>query len=268
MDAGTYTVASPLAVSKDLTLAGENAILNHDGPDGPTVNLTGGARLLLLRVTVTGGDGTTMGHGVQCTNSNLSLHQARIQANQGRGILASSCDLTVRRSLFTENSRGAIKLDGLAARFDITNNLIFRNGNSNEAITGGVYIYSELTGNRFEFNTVAQNMMGASSTNSGGVTCDFNFTAPNNVIAQNYANNSSTAGGAQTAGICSFEGSRIQTDLAGLGFISPDASPFDYRLASGSTLIDQGIPSDITVDVDGDARPQGNAPDIGADEYK
>jgi hypothetical protein len=39
-----------------------------------------------------------------------------------------------------------------------------------------------------------------------------------------------------------------------------------YHLQFGSAAIDAGVDAGVTVDIDGDARPQGDAPDIGADE--
>ncbi len=41
----------------------------------------------------------------------------------------------------------------------------------------------------------------------------------------------------------------------------------DYHISPASAAIDRGIPSSVTVDMDGDPRPTGAAPDTGADEY-
>lgn len=41
----------------------------------------------------------------------------------------------------------------------------------------------------------------------------------------------------------------------------------DYRLQAGSAAIDQGIDAGVAIDIDGQFRPQGSAPDIGADEF-
>ncbi len=41
----------------------------------------------------------------------------------------------------------------------------------------------------------------------------------------------------------------------------------DYRLAAGSTAIDAGVDAGVTEDFEGESRPRGPAPDIGADEF-
>jgi len=40
-----------------------------------------------------------------------------------------------------------------------------------------------------------------------------------------------------------------------------------YHLQAGSAAIDAGVDAGVTTDIDGDVRPQGMAPDVGADEY-
>src|SRR5687767_14080487 len=40
-----------------------------------------------------------------------------------------------------------------------------------------------------------------------------------------------------------------------------------YHIRPGSQAIDNGLPSSVTTDLEGDTRPIGSAPDIGADEF-
>ena len=49
------------------------------------------------------------------------------------------------------------------------------------------------------------------------------------------------------------------------GFVDPGAG--DYHLRLTSAAIDRGIDAGVTVDIDGDLRPIGPAPDLGADEF-
>jgi hypothetical protein len=46
-----------------------------------------------------------------------------------------------------------------------------------------------------------------------------------------------------------------------------DPLAHDYHLTGGSAALDQGIATGVSDDVDGQARPQGAAADLGADEY-
>jgi hypothetical protein len=40
-----------------------------------------------------------------------------------------------------------------------------------------------------------------------------------------------------------------------------------YHLMSGSAAVDKGVDAGVDTDIDGDLRPQGSAPDLGADEF-
>jgi hypothetical protein len=48
-------------------------------------------------------------------------------------------------------------------------------------------------------------------------------------------------------------------------FVDPTAG--DYHLGSTSAAIDRGVDAGVTTDIDGQARPNGAAPDLGMDEY-
>jgi hypothetical protein len=40
-----------------------------------------------------------------------------------------------------------------------------------------------------------------------------------------------------------------------------------YHLLSGSAAIDRGVNANVTIDIDGQLRPNGSMPDLGADEW-
>ena len=48
-------------------------------------------------------------------------------------------------------------------------------------------------------------------------------------------------------------------------FVNPDAG--DYHIGLGSAAVDAGVDAGVSTDIDGDSRPQGTAPDLGADEH-
>ena len=41
----------------------------------------------------------------------------------------------------------------------------------------------------------------------------------------------------------------------------------DYHITAGSAAVDKGVNAGVTTDIDGESRPQGTAPDLGADEW-
>jgi hypothetical protein len=63
--------------------------------------------------------------------------------------------------------------------------------------------------------------------------------------------------------------STVAMDSIALKFKNDTVAPYDYHLQNGSVAIDAATTSTpITIDVDGDVRPQGAGKDQGADEYK
>jgi hypothetical protein len=222
------------------------------------------AKLTLLRAKIL----NNTGGGISASGGTLTVSLSTISANQGGGISASGGTLTVSQSTISANQGGGISV-GAGTMFRIVNNFIVRNGDPDAGTFGGLNLGIAVAGsNRLEFNTIADNR---AVINSGGVVCNVpTFSAPNNIIARNALGMSTTTAGAQTAGACTYPSSKIQSDVAGLAFVDPEApAPFDYHLTAASSAVDQAVTaSDIVVDNDGDARPQGAQKDIGADEFK
>jgi hypothetical protein len=95
-----------------------------------------------------------------------------------------------------------------------------------------------------------------------------NLVAPGNIVT---SNNEGLTFPAQIKGACSFGNSFTApgSEVNDLKFKSITTNPPDLHLtaASPATVLDAGGAC-TGVDVDGDARPQGAACDLGADEVK
>jgi hypothetical protein len=204
-------------------------------------------------------------------NPVLSLFRVTVALNQGRGISSDGGTLIISQSTISSNQGGGLSVTGAGATFNITNCFISRNGNPTTASTGGAYLSVPAGGtNAFEFNTIVDNQILNTGLSAGGVVCEVaGFDAANNIVVRNFVNSDPNRVNSNTLGQCAYSTSAIQSNVSGLNFASPDNAPHDYHLLRGSTAIDQATtPSNLSVDVDGDTRPQGNARDQGADEVR
>jgi hypothetical protein len=254
-------------------LADEGAKLDRDG-DGAILEVrSAGADVKIFDLEITGASGSSGANGIDVSPNGgapkLTLTRVKLTGNQGLGLSSTGGAVTVTQSTIAGNTGGGVSITN--ATFDITNNFIYRNGNSTTATVGGASI-APMAGSAsvFAFNTVADNQIQNSGALAGGVFCDTSgFAAVNNLVVRNYVNNDPNRANANTSGLCTFPTSTIAANVTGLSFARPDDNPYDYHLKAGSSAIDQAISqSTVAVDVDGDARPQGAQKDIGADEYK
>ncbi|MGE5184113.1 MAG: choice-of-anchor Q domain-containing protein [Acidobacteriota bacterium] len=237
---------------------------------GPMVTIKGPNMVAIHDVEITQGPGAT-GHGIYVSNIDaptVTLDHVLLDANTGRGIDMQGGNLVVSRSTILENNAGGLFLN--VNTFDITNTFIVRNGNASTGNGGAVLVATQPSASRFAFNTVVDNNLPQTTLAAAGVTCDLaGFAAPDNIVARNYVAGSATATNANQAGQCTYPSSIDATAVTNLAFTSPDTAPYDYHLGAGSIAIDQATTAmAVDVDIDGDHRPQGNAKDQGADEYK
>ena len=247
----------------DLEISGATG---SSGANGVDVNPNGGSpKLALTRVTLTGNQGL----GLSVQGGSVMISHSIIASNTGGAMSIVGGALTLSQSTINGNAGGGILVSN--ATFDISNNFIYRNGNSTTATVGGASLAPMASSaSVFAFNTVVDNQIQNSGALAGGVFCDTSgFAAVNNIVVRNYVSNDANRANANTSGICTFPSSAVAASVTGLSFVRPDDNPYDYHLLAGSSAIDQATTASlVVVDADGDVRPQGAQKDIGADEYK
>ncbi len=160
---------------------------------------------------------------------------------------------------------GGIRLNNCPA-FTLTNNIIARN----EASELGSGVAIALSVGQLAHNTIAENLTG----DGIGVRVDSagsEVVLTNNIIASQTVgiSNTNPGGSAVGANYTLFEGNG--TDY-GAGVNSTYEVPgpalllSNYHISPGSAAIDAGMNAGVFTDIDGDSRPIGPAPDVGADE--
>jgi Right handed beta helix region len=264
-------------------LADEGAKLDRDG-DGAVLEVrSAGADVKIYDLEITGATGSTGANGIDVNPNGgtpkMALTRVKLTGNQGLGLSAQGGAVTLSQSTISGNTGGGISISGVGTSFFIADNFVFYNGRALGAQAsnqGGVAIASNTAGSKFERNTVAFNESNG-LTFRGGASCNAPLaSAGGNLLFRNsepdggggLKNDASTQ--ANLTGGCPFGNSfSTATDAGNLGFKSPLIAPFDFHLtaASPATVRDAGGACS-GMDVDGDARPQGAACDLGADEYK
>jgi hypothetical protein len=219
---------------------------------------------------------SSAGGGLSADLSDLSIEGNLFisnQAEEGSALIISSSQASLSSNIFANNLDGSIANDGKGVILDdgiyeFTNNVIQNSGQF------GLYLH-EFSG-QVSHNTIINNHSqfgyGVGILLGSDTTMDV-LTITNSIIVS------------QTVGIQVGEFNEIHIDsilwnavtttITGTGVISveneyfgdPAFAPDGYHLTENSAALDNGIPTSVITDIDGEPRPYGAAPDLGADEY-
>lgn len=254
-----------------ITLA-DNALRGNIA--GPVDDGTGGA------VSAIGGGGIWLYDNLIDDNTASSGPDSSI--GRGGGVATNSvAGIVIERNTVVRNVAsesgpgygGAFYISRLTS-FTLTNNLIAENDAANQGgalmcDTGGTLpVTGTLLHNTFAHNETHGSGQYAIHTDTGRVT----LRAVNNLF---YDNGCAVHGGPGADIILTrslFFGNEA-ADTCGTGVVNQlqltGLDPLlksNLRLKVGSPAIDAGVDAGVSVDIDGDPRPFGSAPDIGADE--
>lgn len=220
------------------------------------------ATLTLQQSEISGG--TAQGLLVEKAASRVTIEQSQISGSQGPGIEVLDGELVLSRSLVRANVGGGVVVNGMNRKVTITNNFIVKNNGA-----GGISALQVSADSKIDFNTIADNLGGTSSSSAGGVICDratLNLTG--NLV---FRNSGGPSGNVQEFGDCTYNGSLLLLGTAPIAEHPKFLSLTDYHLAADSpaTVVNvAGVTCSGAVDYDGEPRPQGTGCELGADEIK
>jgi hypothetical protein len=263
-------ISDTVAISgKSVTIIGEPGASVTRPMAGVVMTITAGADVAIYDLTVIGNGEKGIAIDMGSTVHLVRVTVTNCNGKDHRAIEAKTATLIMSRCTVYANIGGGILTDANTT-YNITNSFIYRNGDDASAV-GGLSLGATSAGlRRFEFNTIADNRAKA-APDVGGVHCGGGVPAPNNIIARNSVGGllGGLTANTDATGGCDFSQSMIASDVATFSFVMPDGTgPWDYHVMAGSMAIDRGVTSDITVDFDGQPRPQNTKFDVGADEYK
>jgi uncharacterized repeat protein (TIGR01451 family) len=212
-----------------------------------------GATVVLMRDRIYGNTAAgSSGGGVYLSNVDATIVDSRIYANTttgfGAGIFAWQTDFDLTNNVLADNLAGSggdgMFVDGLTGSFgEMRHNTIADNGNV------GVRVNNKFSVGMTNTILSGHAVAGIEAIGDAVVTVDHTLLRATDTLST---------------------GSGSVVDTATLTgdprFVDP--STWDYHIRPDSAALDAGVEAGVTVDIDGDLRPMGHAPDVGADELR
>ncbi len=251
---------------------------NWTGPGFFYTRLGGGLFLYQAGVTLQGNDiisNTAVydGGGLFIESSHVTFMGNHIAGNEtyasgyGGGVLVFESIASFDGDIIASNS-SADECGGLALIYShlVMTNTVIRDNHANNGGSGLCVLGYDAS---ISHSTIAHNTGGTGS----GVYVGGNVTMTNVIVVSQTVGITATSGStAMLDGVLWF-GNGANTGRVGTITVTheitgdPAFAPDGYHLTSGSAAIDHGVDAGVPTDIDGDPRPRGLAPDLGADEY-
>jgi hypothetical protein len=223
-------------------------------------------------VEVSGVQGGILSVGVFSDQCDVIILGSTIKGGTGLGLSVTGGSVTLERSEVSGNAGGGMTIDG--ASFSIVDNFIVNNGSdgADGSPEGGVSLLNtDGLGEAFAFNTLYGNGIDDGADGYSSLKCsNTSLVASSNIIVTG----GQGGGNGSVSSLCTIHYSLIEGASVFPGDFNitgdpkfVDAGDGDYHIQAGSACIDKADPSSPPmVDYDGEERPMGSAPDIGADE--
>ena len=288
---GSYTEAVDVPATvgtAQVVISGEDknpATPSITATANPILTFEAGTDVLLEGVTATSGpsDGVRIAGGTAVLSHVVSNANALAGVNfQGSStsvvtIVDSQLLGHTLSGLFT--MQGAVDLERTVVRgnlnggvhtrngpITIINCIIAKNGGTGTT-TGGVRLDNLTVGGVIQYDTIAYNTAGG-TTNSPGIQCGSALGITNMILADNGAAGTAQYSGGIAPSHSLFEGGPTPQGM-GNKTGNPafkDIANGDFHITPGSMAIDQAAGTNVDIDIDGEHRPNGSGPDMGADE--